>query len=100
MKIDSKSQTTNLLVGINKDLKKTPKNETYKNDGEVKIAVSETGSKISQYVDIVKKADTTDSQKLSELKRQIETGTYSIKYNEIAEKMIESSLQELSIEKK
>jgi flagellar biosynthesis anti-sigma factor FlgM len=59
-----------------------------------KVALSPEARLLSEGVDAVRMAPTTRADKVAELKAQIKAGTYNVDPKAVAEKMIQSSLED------
>ncbi len=97
MKIEDKKALINQIVDFNanKTEKKNVAQTANKNDSDVKVKISSEGSKLSEYIQIVKDIKNERTEKVQNLKNSINEGTYKIDSEKIADKILKDALGDI-----
>ncbi|RMF93477.1 MAG: flagellar biosynthesis anti-sigma factor FlgM [Candidatus Schekmanbacteria bacterium] len=101
MKVDEKNNIISKISNI-KTEQKAIKNVSQKpkdNDSDdIKVKISSQGVKLSEYVKKIKEIEGNRAEKIQNLKKSIEEGTYKVDAEKIADKIIKDYLQEIADE--
>jgi negative regulator of flagellin synthesis FlgM len=104
MEINAKNSNVNLVEYVNRtrefsqqNIDKTNSKTQQSVDGNDKVELSDKSREIQQAFEAAKKLPEIREEKVSEIKNQIETGSYPIEPEKIADSMLKESLENNAI---